>query len=195
MAYIEVDENELAELKQVQATVRQMLANPSARKRVLQAQKDVNPNLVIPELDAAKPILDEVGSLRSEMAEFIKSQKDAEMARQEEARMDKLRTRWEAGRRSAREEGYTEEGLNSLEAFMEKNGIADHSLAIPAFERLNPPAQPAISGAPDRFDIFQPDSRADENLKLLFDGAEDQFLARVIPAALAEANPSRSTRR
>ena len=58
------------------------------------------------------------------------------------------------GRAVARQEGYTDEGLRDLEQFMQDNGIADHALAMPAFERANPPPEPVMTSSrptrPDR---------------------------------------------
>jgi hypothetical protein len=92
------------------------------------------------------------------------------------------------GRALAREAGWTDEGLKSLEEWMEQKGVADHEIAIPAFERENPPAEPIASGSSHRAWLAQPQRAADPaaELKVLFDGDENAFLHRSIESALRE---------
>ena len=186
MALVEIDDGELALLHGQRDTIAKMLAHPDARKRVLEAQKLINPNLPIPEIDAAKPIMDAVCGMREEMAKFMKEQADREAEREKTEKMKTLQQRWDTGRGYAKGEGYTDDGLAALEKFMEERGIADHEDAIPAFERKHPPAPPAIPSAPGRFDIMQPETRKDEMMKMLFDGNEEAFLAQAVPQAIGE---------
>lgn len=192
MPLVEIDDAELALYRSQRDTIAKMLANPDARRRVLEAQKLIMPDVPIPELDAAKPVLDAVASMRDEMSKFMKDQSEREAKRDEEAKLAKLKERWETGRSHAREQGYMEDGLSALEKFMEERGIADHEDAIPAFERKHPPAPPAAPSVPGRFDIMQPETRKDEMMKMLFDGNEEAFLAQAVPAAISE---SRSAKR
>ena len=82
MALVEIDDGELASYKQVATVVNGLMANPKTRRTLLQAQKELNPNLVIPELDATAPVLDELKSFRADLA-ADKAERDAEKAERE----------------------------------------------------------------------------------------------------------------
>ncbi len=86
------------------------------------------------------------------------------------------------GRAVAREAGYTDEGLRELEQFMQDNGVFDHTIAMPAFERANPPPEPIMTGS-QRWN-FTENPQSQPDLKALFDGNEEAFLGVAIPAAI-----------
>ncbi len=153
MPKVEIDETELMNYRNISNAVQKMLANPKTRTKILEAQKEINPDAIIPELDANKPVLEALNSIKSELDEVKKtSAADKEAAAKDKAVADMTR-KWEAGRALARRAGYTEDGLQALEAFMEANGVADHKIAMPAFERDNPPQAP-VEGGNSRFDVF-----------------------------------------
>jgi hypothetical protein len=52
MALVEIDEAELRSHRAVTEAMQKMLANPKTRGQLLRLQKTVNPDLVIPEVDA-----------------------------------------------------------------------------------------------------------------------------------------------
>ncbi len=94
----------------------------------------------------------------------------------------------DASRAAAIDDGYDGEGLDSLESFMAAHNIADHAVAIPAFEREHPPAEPIASSGSRRALLAQPRREIDPaaELRALFDGDEAGFVDRGIRAALAE---------
>lgn len=186
MPMIEIDENELAGYRNVTKALQTMLAHPEARRLVQQAQKTVNPNSVIPEIDAAKPVLDAVGALRKEFEDDKKAREEAAAKAEEDRKVKTLKETWERGREAAKAQGYTKEGLESLEKFMEERGVADHEVAIPAFERLHPQAKP-VETASNRFDFFNARKHdGDEAMKMLLEGNDEGFLATTIPQVLAD---------
>ena len=76
---VEIDENELAGLKSLQSTVQKWLGNPGARRKILEAQKVLDPNIVIPELDAAKPLEEALAKMDEKLSTLDKRlSKDAE---------------------------------------------------------------------------------------------------------------------
>lgn len=188
MALIEVEEAEINESRALASTLKSLMSNPESRRKVLEAQKIVKPDAVIPELDAAKPVLAEVSALRDEMTKWMKAQEEKEAKRVADDGKAQLVKRWTAGQALAKEQGYnTAEGLAALEKFMEERGIADHEVAIPYFEKIHPPAKseaPVARG----FDIFKPESvtSADADMKLLLDQQFDRFLDVSIPKVLAD---------
>lgn len=186
MALIEVEESELAESKSLANTLRALMGNPGARRKVLEAQKIVRPDAVIPELDAAKPILDEVSALRTEMQKWQKDQEEKQAKATEAERMTSLKSKWQAGQSLAKEQGYTAEGLTALEKFMEERGIADHEVAIPYFEKINPPAKPEIPSNKG-FSIFNPTaSEKEDGMQMLLQGQDDRYISTVVPNILSD---------
>lgn len=181
---VEIDETELLRLRTVTAAVQKMLSNPGARSKLLAAQKEAQPDAVIPEIDSAKPVYEALGKVTDEL-KALKTQREEDIAasKQEKA-MAELTAKWEKGRSVARRAGYTEDGLQALEAFMETNGVADHMIAMPAFERLNPPQAPVADGG-SRFDVFSGVKGGEDDTKLLLDGNEQQFLTKRIRDTLS----------
>lgn len=184
MALVEIDETELLNYRNITTAVQKMLANPKTRPMLLEAQKTINPNAVIPELDAAKPVFAAVNAM-NEKVKALEAQREADKAEaQKEKTLTALRSQWEEGRAKARRAGYTTEGLEQLEQFMETKGIADHEIAMPAFERLNPQA-PVESAGGNRFDPFRSMKGEGDDMKLLLDGDDQHFLNKRIKETLA----------
>jgi hypothetical protein len=172
MALVEIDEAELRSHRAVTEAMQKMLANPKTRGQLLRLQKTVNPDLVIPEVDAVEPFQAEMGEVKSALAGMQKMLADERAEREAERKQAELRTSWEQGRSKLRAAGYTDEGLEMVEKFMEDKGIADHEVAAAAHERLHPPQQP-VRSASSGFDIFSSNSRSDESLKALFENPDN----------------------
>ena len=184
MAVVEIEETELLNYRNITAAVQKMLQNPQTRSKILEAQKIINPNAVIPELDAQKPVLTAVSALTEEVKALKKQREDDQAAITQEKALDGLKAKWAKGQAKACQAGYTAEGLKALEDFMEENGVADHMIAMPAFEKLNPPSAPIdTSGA--SFDRFQSMQRGEDDTKLLLEGNEQQFLTKRIKDTLS----------
>lgn len=186
---IEIDETELSGLKSLQATVQKWMANPAARRKVLEAQKALDPNIVIPELDAAKPLeaaLSEMDKKLSALDERLS--KDAD-ERAKAKTISELTSCWEKGRGELRTQGYTDEGLTKIEKLMEERGIADHDAGAALFDRLNPPEVP-IAPQNSGFDVlmnnFASNGTDESSRKALFDNP-DAWLNGEISRTLGEA--------
>lgn len=181
---VEIDETELANLRRVASIAEVIGRNPTARAKLQEAVAIAAPDQAGPETRLRSEFSEGLDAIRQELkADREARQKREEDAAAERARHD-LENRWLTGRKAARDAGYTDEGLEKLEAFMEKNGVADHSIAIPAFERLNPPPEPVMTGG-QRWNFFDI-PKEDVSLKPLFEGNEDGFLGPAINAALRD---------
>ena len=185
MPTVEIDETELLQYRNITGAVQKMLANPITRTKLLEAQKIINPNAVIPEIDSQKPLNDAIGSLNKTVEDLKKDIEARDSKAKEEKALDALRSKWEAGRAKARRAGYTAEGIEALEKFMEDNGVADHMIAMPAFERENPPAKSIDATGSNRFDVLHSVRPEGDDMKLLVDGDERQFLNKRINETLA----------
>ncbi len=188
MSKIEIDETELANLKRVNDVAALIGKNPKARALLQEAVALAAPDEAGPEHRIREEVSARVGGIEKKIDEFLDAQKtDREEQKAAEATRE-LERRWSDGRRQARDAGYTDEGLKSLEDFMEQNGVADHKLAIPAFERLNPPPEPVVTGGRGwNFLDRAAEAETDASMKALLQGDDEGFLARAVPAALKEA--------
>lgn len=190
MPAVQVEESEYAAQRNVIGAVDKILANPKARKLMLEAQKIVNPNAPIPEIDAAAPLKEELDRVRGEVGKVTEMLARDKAEREEAVARERLATKWEAGRRYAQQDQrYNEEGLNKLEQFMEANAIFDHKIAIPAFERQNPLPEPVHpSNGRTIFDIFDQQAGDDTYAKELLAtrGEDDAVVMREVHKTLNE---------
>jgi len=144
MATIEVDEAAFLKNQQLAGLVNKMLATPGSRRRVLEAHKIVDPNVVIPELDAAKPVEDAVTAMNKRMEDFMAAQEKQRADDKAEKAKNEFVTKFESGRAHLRSEyGVTDEGLKKVEDLMTQAGIVDHEIGYAAFSKLNPEPEPA----------------------------------------------------
>ena len=172
----ELDDATYAQVANIDAFVRRGLANPKTRRKLLEVQKELNPDVAIPELDESDPIREEFKSLRSEM------QKERD-ERSERDRLNGLMGQWNAGKAFARKKGYSDEGIAKLEEFMQQHALPSHEAAIPYFEQVNPPPQPAV-GSGTRWDFFGPQNDDSLDMKALYEGRDEEFLQKTISDTL-----------
>ncbi len=188
MPKIEIEEAELANLKRVNDVAALIGKNPKARALLQEAVALAAPEEVGPEHRIRSEVSEQLGAIREELKKD-REERDKERAEREAGAAKRaLEERWLAGRKAARDQGYVGEGLEKLEEFMEKKGVADHEVAIPAFERENPPPEPVVTGG-SRWNFFdvKAEAESDVALKDLLAGNDESFLAKAIPAALREA--------
>lgn len=143
MPTIEVDENAFVNNQRLVGLVQKMLANPKARQKVLEAHKEVDPNVVIPEIDARKPVEDALSVVTKKMDDFIAEHRAEKAKEREDAQRNEFVSKFERGRQSLREQGVTDDGLKAVEDLMAKAGIVDHEIGWAAFSKLNPEPEPA----------------------------------------------------
>lgn len=192
MALREIDENEYAELRRVADVAATIGKHPRARTLLQEAVALAVPDQVGPEIRIRNEINERVGGIEKTINDFIAEQKKDREEREATEQRRQLEARWSTSQAVARDAGYVGEGLTKLEEFMERNGIADHELAIPAFERLNPPPEPVSTGS-QHFNLFgmqQTDSEqeGDALQKFMASGGQDDeaFLSAVLPIARKE---------
>jgi len=187
MSMIEIDETEHAASQQAVQALQKMLGHAGARQLVLQAQKLVNPDLAIPEIDAAAPVMAELNTLKESIEADKKAAAEAKAEEANAAKVEKFAAEWAGGRKKAEAAGYTEEGIGQLESYMEAHGIADHEIAMPSFEKKNPLPEPAESDS-SPFRALQPNGPDAPDLAPLFEsgGQSEQWLRNMTDVALKE---------
>lgn len=188
MPMVEIDEAELLAQRQSIEALQKMLGHSEARTLVLQAQKLVNPDIAIPEIDAAAPVLEEVKALKEQIEADKKETAETKAKEEEESKLATITAQWEGGRKKAEEAGYTEEGLGQLESYMEAHGIADHEIAMPSFEKKHPLPEPAETGG-TTFHALGPQTEESTDLKPLFEsaGQSEAWLRDMTDKALKES--------
>jgi hypothetical protein len=163
MALIEVDQDQWVSLQRELAAAAPhrkfndlVGSNPKTRQKFLQLIKEVNPNVPIPELDAAKPITEEVERVKQEFAEkqdklneqiaaLKKAQEEKEEKESLKARESSVNETISGNRKRLREAGRTKEAIESIEKLMEDRGLVDYEAAEALFDRLNPETEEMTS--------------------------------------------------
>jgi hypothetical protein len=190
MPTVEIDETELANLRRLAQVADVVGKHPKARGLMQEAVALAAPDQVGPETRIRQEVNEQFTALRDELkADREARQKAADEAAETE-RVRRLESQWATTRGEARKQGYTDEGLTQLEAWMEKKGVADHTLAIPAFERENPPPEPVMTGG-QRWNFFDKPTQEDPNYKALLEGREDDFMGQAIGSALRDVRSQR----
>lgn len=185
MAQVEIDETEYTNLRNIAGAMQKMLANPKTRSKVLEAQKLINPDAIIPELDATRPVFEKLDEVNAKVSELTKQLADEKTAAKDEKARAALEAQWEKSRVKAVQAGYTSEGIDALEKYMVEKGVVDHEVAMPSFEKMHPP-ETLIAHSADRFDVFSglvPAGETDD-VNLLLSGNDSQFLNKRIKDTL-----------
>lgn len=147
------------------------LINGETRKETLQLFKKLNPKAPIPEIDAAEPVLNEVGALKKQIESLQKKLDDEKADAKLQSAFDRL----------SRERGITSDGLEKIKGLMVEKAIADPDAAADHWEKLNPkpePIQPAGYVGSSFLDV-----EGDKELEPWLqneDRASDQEIAAVI---------------
>ena len=191
MAVKEIDELEYENLKRMASVAERVSKHPEGRQLLQKAVAIAIPDEAGPEIR----IRQELDERFNKLAEELKSDREARAKEKEEAAAETAKQRferqWFEGKTFAQSAGYTEEGLNKLEEFMQREGIANHKHAIAAFEKENPPPPPVVTGG-SHFGWFDQTEQANNAaLKALWDGDEETFLGTAIQSALADVRGGR----
>lgn len=143
MPQVDVDEAELLQLRKLQRDIGGLLKNPSARKKLASAVKDVNPeDPLSKEADAVDPIEARFAAMQKDLADERKAREDAEAKRDQDIRLGSLSTLKANGITALRRDGWTDDGIKGVEKVMEDKGILDPLDAAAIYEKAHPPQTP-----------------------------------------------------
>lgn len=143
MAKVEIEESELAELRQVNTFVTAGLKNPKTRTQLLGVQKTLNPDAVIPEIDAAEGVMKSVKAVEDKVDAFMQKLTERDAQSEEQRRTASLQDKMSKGQDYLRGNGYNEDGVKKVEELMLAEGISSYAGGLALFEKLNPPSRPA----------------------------------------------------
>jgi len=195
MPQIEVDESEFLRSKQAREFVEAIYKNPKARRKLLEAQKEVKPDdPAVKELDQPDPNEQRFSALEKELAEERKARHEAEEKRERDEKISTLQRQKTEGIAQLRSRGWTDEGLKGVEDIMEKKGILDPLDAAAIFERDHPPQAPLMPNGTGSWNFLGdiPTSE-DGDLKKLIEsrGENNPLLDKMARDALMEVRGTR----
>jgi ribosome assembly protein YihI (activator of Der GTPase) len=139
---VEVDELQLAQSTKLKQAFEALMKNPKSRRKVLEAQKIIEPDAKIPELEQPDPIEAVQKASDEKIAALEKKFEDEKAARERDGRLAQLQTLKDNGIKKLREQRYTDDGIKAVEKIMEDKGILDPLDAAAIFERDHPPQAP-----------------------------------------------------
>jgi hypothetical protein len=143
MPMIEVDELQLQQSNKLKQTVETWLRNPKAKRKILEAQKLVDPKADIPELDEPDPLEEVKAATAKEIADLKKQIEDDRLKRETDGRIAQLQMLKDNGIKKLRtEHRYLDDGIKAIEKIMEDKGILDPLDAAAIYERDHPPQDP-----------------------------------------------------
>lgn len=195
----QIDEAELLAQGRVVQTVNQMLAHPEARKLVLKARKLADPNAVIPEIDAAAPMLSELAEIKKQLAEEAAARVKEREERETEKRVSDMTSQIERQKANLRAAGWRDEGLAEIEKFALENGVSNLEIAASHWEKLHPPAEPVQPKGYGSWNFFEDQQTEDDGkfVKAMIEtrGEDEGALNAEIRAALSEVRSQPVARR
>ena len=199
MPMVEVDEVQLQQSHKLKQTVENWLKNPKAKRKILEAQKLVDPKADIPELDEPDPIEALRAESTKEIADLKKQIEDDKAKRDTDGRIAQLQMLKDNGIKKLRaEHRYMDDAVKAVEKIMEEKGILDPLDAAAIYERDHPPQAPiqqSGSGAWNFGDLPASTDDADEKyvdqlLKAGKNGLSDGALSQRISQTIGEVRTS-----
>ena len=172
---VEIDETRLGNLTTIAQIADGLMKNPKARQKYLEAVKETYPNVSIPEIDAARPVLAGVEQVKTEVFNEIKKLREDLQKDQEGRQVSAVKLKYEQGRQGLRDIGYTEEGLADVEKMMTEKGLLDWEDARRIYEYDHPRPAPARPSRGNMFDFVEQKNSGDDYIKQLFEtGGKDE---------------------
>jgi hypothetical protein len=176
MPLIEVDQDQFAALQKAAEEAKTALpsktlldkigGNPKTRAQFLKLWKEVQPEVVIPEIDAATPHLEALETIKKEFQDFKKSLEDEKEEVKKKRTLEEIDAQIAKGRRKLKDTGWMDEGIASVEKLMQDRGISDYDAAAALWEKENPkeePITPSNFGEP-QWNLLA-DNQEDEGIK------------------------------
>lgn len=199
MAIVELDEVELQRLQKQDRTVHTLMANPKAKRKILEAYKDVDPNARIPELEMEELAKAPVTALENTVSELRKQLEEDKKARDDEKRLSALTGSMEKGFAKLRREGWMEDGIENVRKLMEEKGYLDPEDAAAIYLAKHPPQNPATPSGTGGWNFMEAPAEDDTYVKAITasKGAADneQLVMNEARRALQEFRQQNAARR
>jgi hypothetical protein len=141
----EVDEAQWNAQQSAMRSLTEIMKDPKRARKLLELQKEAEPNAAIPQLDMVKESEEQISGVKKSLDELRADLQAEREKRDNDNKLEQFTKKYEAGRKLLATNGYNEEGVKAVEKLMEERGIADHEDALVIYERLHPPQQPIKS--------------------------------------------------
>ena len=193
MPFAEVDEAEYDRLQKLDRIARTIMGNPKSAKVMEQAYKIAEPNAPTPILDRDAAINEPLTALQKELADLRKERADDKADREKNEKLSQLSAQIDAGKLRLRRDGWTDDGLKSLDKFMEDRGLVDVEVAAAAYERMHPPASVANPSGSGAWNFLEGISDGEADLKKLVEskGNDEMILSKMVRDGLSEFRTAR----
>lgn len=200
MALTEVDETELLRLRRLGETVGAMTKSPSAKRKLLEALKDVRPDdPSVKELERPDPVEARFDELTKSNAELRKQIEDDKADREKNTKLDGIKRQQDEGFARLRQARWTDDGIAKVKAVMEEQGILNVEIAAKWIEsQMPPPADPVTPGGYGGWNFADAlATETDADLKKLIDskGENEGLLRKMAGEAINEVRGQSGARR
>ena len=188
MAIVQIDEADLLQYRQLHGAAQAILANPESRKLLQKAQKIVNPQARIPEVEIEERVQAEVGGVREELAKLTKRLDEDAQARQTTAQAAEITATWDKQKADLRRRGFTDDGIRKIEEHALAESIPNLRAAANDYLAQNPPPAPEAPSGFGSWDFFGEAREKDTYVEKMIEarGDNDGLLNKEIAATLTE---------
>ena len=186
---IEVDEEEFRKSETLRKTVAEWMKNPTARRKLLEANRAYDPKADIPELDQPDPIEARFAPVMTEVEALKKQLKERDEKDAQDKALASLTNSIEKGFQKLREqEQLTAAGEESVRKLMEEKGITDPEIAWAYHQRLHPPQSPIQNSGSGAWNFLEPPADDQVDLKRLIEtkGESIPLIDKMARDALAD---------
>ena len=155
----EIDDAQLAQLRELQKLIGETQSNPDARKHLDKAIKAVRPHIETEEDVAeryAAPVKEQLAQVTKKFDDYVSAQQKRE---EEWAAQEEKRAMHNAFADLRKKGGYTDDGINEIADMMVKRNIADPYAAAALYDQMHPAAPEITSSSyePQRWQIAPED--------------------------------------
>jgi hypothetical protein len=194
MPQVEIDEQELLRLRRLGETVTAMTRSPGAKRKLLEALKDVRPeDPAVKELEKPDPTEDRFSKLEKDLADERAARAAENADREKNVKLDRIRSEQDAGFAQLRRERWTDDGIAKVKAVMEEKGILDVAIAAKWIESQMPPIEPAMPTGSGGWNFSEAlANETDADWKKLIDtkGENEPLLRKMAGEAINEVRGS-----
>lgn len=193
MPMIEMDEEAGRTLVAAKNLVDRMGANPKTRHKFLSLVKDLNPGAVIPEIDAAGPVIEKVDAVDGRVAKLEKDLADERAQRAQSQSAGEVDRMISDGREYLRSQGFLDEGIAKVEQLMKDEGIVNYRAGAALYHSTAKPDDPVSpTSYGNRWNLANPGTKDDDHKEWLRD--PEGRAQREVAAFLQETRGSRAAR-
>jgi len=189
MPLVEIDETELQQSTSARRFLETLMRNPKARRKVLEAQKEVKPDdPMLKELEQPDPVEELRASYSKELSELKKELAEKEAKREQDEKLSSLKRIEDDGIAKLKSEGWTEDGIKSVKEIMDKKGIMDPLDAAAIYEKAHPPATPVMPNQYGGWNFAEMPKDDNDDLKKLIEsrGESNQLIDKIAGDALRD---------